>query len=235
MKILFRLSNISFIIVLAVSMFTISCNTANTINVQAGKLKRIVQAKYPNALPDTLILEGSVDFDDIIYLQTYGRHLTYIDISNLDIQDYSGTRLNRVVASMFENFICLKKVKLPQDIQYIDINAFNSCTSLQEILIPKSVENIEAQAFLDCSSLTEIRIPKSVKYIGDAAFRRCLNLKKIYCEGEAPSIYVEDMFAYGSFDKNVQDAILYIPKGLKESYLHSDWAKVFDKENIIEY
>ena len=97
-------------------------------------------------------------------------------------------------------------VKLPETIQYIGSEAFNSCVKLESVNIPSQVRMIEANtfklcyqelksihlpegldsiasgAFIDCSALKEINIPGTCKGIGEDAFTGCTKLSTLIIE-----------------------------------------------------
>lgn len=88
----------------------------------------------------------------------------------------------------------LSSITLPQNLTYIDDNAFNGCGGLRDISIPSGVTSIGNGAFEGCwlqhiylhdglksignyafanSALKEINIPNSVEYIGEGCFASC--------------------------------------------------------------
>ena len=61
----------------------------------------------------------------------------------------------------------------------IDNKTCKECTNLKKVTIPNSIEFIGNSAFYGCTSLESLVIPESVKTIGDSAFMRCSILKDI--------------------------------------------------------
>ena len=47
-------------------------------------------------------------------------------------------------------------VKIPQSVEFIDVQAFLCCNNLKKIVIPKSVQAMEYAIFEDCDNLTDI-------------------------------------------------------------------------------
>lgn len=70
-------------------------------------------------------------------------------------------------------------IDIPNNITYIDLYAFASCTNLKSVTIPNSVEHIDDGVFSGCTSLTKIIIPNSVTFIGEEAFSGCFSLTDI--------------------------------------------------------
>lgn len=70
-------------------------------------------------------------------------------------------------------------IEIPNNITYIDLYAFASCTNLKSVIIPNSVELIDDGVFSGCTSLTKIIIPNSVTFIGEEAFSGCISLTDI--------------------------------------------------------
>ena len=80
---------------------------------------------------------------------------------------------------VFEYCKSLKNVKLPENLEKIDKEAFASCTSLEEIKIPDSVKSIGESAFENCSSLKNIKLPENLEKIDKEAFASCTSLEKL--------------------------------------------------------
>lgn len=72
----------------------------------------------------------------------------------------------------------LEKIVLPVGLKEISAEAFKNC-KMTSITIPEGVEVIGNNAFDSCESLTSIAIPQSVKKIGDSAFKSCYKLKNM--------------------------------------------------------
>ena len=80
---------------------------------------------------------------------------------------------------MFRNFIAMKSIVLPQNINSIGDGAFCYCTSLTSITIPENVTSIAYLTFRSCTKLTSIEIPRSVKMVSNNAFYECNNLETV--------------------------------------------------------
>ena len=94
--------------------------------------------------------------------------------------------------------------------------------------IPSSVTSIGYGAFEGCSGLTSVTIPSSVTSIGSYSFGYCFNLKDITSE-------ITDVFKTGSSAfKGCNNATLYVPKGLVDTYKSTaDWNSISNIEEMI--
>ena len=85
-----------------------------------------------------------------------------------------------------KNLICFPSasgdIEIPDGVEIIGENAFESCLNLINVKIPNSVLIIEGGAFEECSSLTTLTIPQNVSKIGTFAFNNCSGLKSITFE-----------------------------------------------------
>lgn len=73
-------------------------------------------------------------------------------------------------------------IEIPDGVEIIGENAFESCLNLINVKIPNSVLIIEGGAFEECSSLATLTIPQNVSKIGTFAFNNCSGLKSITFE-----------------------------------------------------
>ena len=140
---------------------------------------------------------------------------------NLDISGTTG--LAEIPEEAFYEWVpqdvnpckALAGVVLPEGIESINQEAFETCSNLTDIVIPNSVKTIGAlafsnsglasikfgsglesigmRAFGDCNSLTKITVPGNVKTIEQLAFWNCKNLEEVVLE-EGVQTIGEDAF-----------------------------------------
>ena len=82
----------------------------------------------------------------------------------------------------------IKKIVVPDSIEYIKEYAFFNCTKLTSINISDSVKSIGNSTFYSCKNLTSINIPGSVKSIKSNAFAYCKSLTSIVIPNSVKSI-----------------------------------------------
>ena len=90
--------------------------------------------------------------------------------SNSGLQSFIVPKqVTSIGSSVFFNCVNLEYITLPDGLQIIDINCFQSCQSLKSITIPASVTSIGYWAFGDCPMLTEIHAhPQETPQADDA-------------------------------------------------------------------
>ena len=124
----------------------------------------------------------------------------------------------------FQGNTQLKKVVIPDTIEYIGCYAFDGCVNLEEVNIPDSVTSIGDHAFSNCTSLKELTIPASVKDIGSFAFTDCAGLKEFRI---TPDMYVHENALYFASELEtliIEDGVTVAPSlsgrvSLTELYL----------------
>lgn len=82
----------------------------------------------------------------------------------------------------------LTRVRIPDTVSVIPVNAFGGCTSLRSIDIPSSVTTIGGQAFAGCKSLHSIDLPDTVTVIEDELFDGCCRLRDVRLGANTTSI-----------------------------------------------
>ncbi|MDE6691657.1 MAG: leucine-rich repeat domain-containing protein [Clostridia bacterium] len=80
-----------------------------------------------------------------------------------------------------DKFICI-----PNGVKEISFRTFYG-SDICGVRIPQSVEFIDVQAFLCCNNLKYVVIPKSVRAMDYAVFEDCKNLTDIFLEAEKGS------------------------------------------------
>ncbi|MDE5871869.1 MAG: leucine-rich repeat domain-containing protein [Muribaculaceae bacterium] len=122
----------------------------------------------------------------------------------------------------------LKNISLPEDLRLIEDGAFGDCWALKGIDFPESLEVIEKNAFQGCAVDTVV-LPSNVRYLGSGCFYLD-NLHTVFCKSQTPPECEQEPF--GPFtDTCISDAVLYVPKGCRESY-RNQWEWSLFKEII---
>ena len=79
----------------------------------------------------------------------------------------------------FKNCETSPTIKMPPNLQLIEMNAFKDCTSLKNIVLNDGLEKIELSAFSGCTHLKAINLPSTLTYIGMYAFTDNYSLNEI--------------------------------------------------------
>lgn len=73
----------------------------------------------------------------------------------------------------------IEHIKLSDNLQKIDKQAFSRCMGLEEINFPSSLNFIGEKAFFRCNHLKSIALTQQIDSIADMAFSSCMNLKSV--------------------------------------------------------
>lgn len=162
---------------LAAAMTTLA-SSALTVNNTAGGL---AQAVGDNTGITTLVVNGTMDARDFLFITEQLNELTSIDLSQVTIVAYQGGktlygtltnyRANEIPRTAFFGKKLTSAV-LPAGVQTIGMAAFAGCDLLQSVTLPASVSMIDDYAFSG-TGLTSINLPSTVAYMGKGVFSRC--------------------------------------------------------------
>ncbi len=86
---------------------------------------------------------------------------------------YEGKPVQYIGTSAFAFDKTLTSVTIPDSVEQIYPNAFDSCTNLTNVSLGKGVWEISTEAFAGCNALTSFEIPENVTHIRDGAFLSC--------------------------------------------------------------
>jgi hypothetical protein len=64
-------------------------------------------------------------------------------------------------------------------VQFINLSAFEGCSSLVSALLPDTLVALSAYAFKDCSALYKLQIPKTTTMIGQGVATGCVALREL--------------------------------------------------------
>jgi hypothetical protein len=91
----------------------------------------------------------------------------------------------------FYNTKGLKEIVIPESINEISWNAFDSCEDLESITFFEGLKDIGLEAFINCGKLKDVVFPSTLRYISRDAFKFCNSLVSITV-AENNSIYLSD-------------------------------------------
>ena len=166
---------------LMLTVATALASQALTVNVTPGKLAQVIDDDFDIT---ELVISGSMDARDFLFIAENLNQLTTLDLSNVTIAAYNkdlpvfGTYVN-----YFGNEIPrtaffgkpLRTVVLPSTVQGIGYAAFAGCDQLQSVVLPASVTYLEDYAFAG-TGLTSIDLPSTINFMGKGVFSRCTAL-----------------------------------------------------------
>ena len=156
---------------------------AITVETTPGELSQIID----DASVTELVLTGSMDARDFLYIAENLNKLTALDMSQVTIVPYSsntptfGTHVNYLGNEIPRTAFFgkpLQSVVLPNGIEGIGYAAFAGCDQLHSLVLPPSVSYIEDYAFAG-TGLTSVDVPSTVKIMGDGVFSRCTSLASV--------------------------------------------------------
>lgn len=118
----------------------------------------------------------------------------------------------------------ITSVTLPEGINEIANNAFNSCKNLISVSLPHDVKKIGARAFAGCSELQSISLPESILTIGYGTFGYCQKLQEVRLPSKLTAI------TYGLFSSSGIKKI-ELPKNIEtiesSAFSYSDLEEIF--------
>ena len=130
------------------------------------------------------------------------------------LMDYTATEvtvpegIERIGGDAFESQRALERVQLPQSLKAIGDNAFSYCENLSVIELPQQLSTIGWSAFSDCGSLQMLVIPSGVNRLEYSLFSFCDALETVVISDGVTQM-ASGLFAYS--DKL---ATVYVPQSL---------------------
>ena len=103
-----------------------------------------------------------------------------------EFQYFTGVTI--IPNSMFEEWVQLTSIILPENLVRIGNSAFKGCTKLSSITLPSGVTDIWREAFSGCILLESIEIPDGVTYLYENAFNGCENLSSVILSNRLTTI-----------------------------------------------
>ncbi|EKJ5774872.1 leucine-rich repeat domain-containing protein [Campylobacter coli] len=119
------------------------------------------------------------------------------DLKDLRVQIPQGVEV--ILEETFESISSLVSVKISEGVVRIEKSAFAFCWNLKEITLPSTLAYIGRSAFSYCDDLGQINIPNSVTQIGEEAFYGCKSLKSVVLPDKLKEIE-EGVFRYAGLE-----------------------------------
>lgn len=154
---------------------------AITADITPGNLSQVID---DDVNITELVLTGSMDVRDFLFISENLNDLTTLDMSQVTIVPYNNnTPMFGTYVDYYANEIPrtaffgkpLTTVILPANIEGIGFAAFAGCDQLQSVVLPASVTYLEDYAFAG-TGLTSIDLPSTVAFMGKGVFSRCTSL-----------------------------------------------------------
>ena len=144
----------------------------------------------------------------------------------------------------FSHCASLNNIVIPDGVTSIGGYAFSTCSSLTSLVLPDGIKSVSYGMFYNCESLESINIPDGVTRIGESAFNGCVLLETInipdsvtkidnaaFAKTKISNVLIDENHPYFTiyngilYSKDCSDMI-YVPFGVKEAVLPSDWTTV---------
>lgn len=165
---------------LTAALTTLS-SQALIVNNTAGHLAEAVD---DDVNVTTLVISGTVDARDFLFITDSMNELTTLDLSQATVVPFDmGMALYGTATAYYGNEIPrtaffgkkLTTVSLPNNLETIGFAAFAGCYQLHSITLPATLTYIDDYAFSG-TALTSIQIPQTVVSMGKGVFSRCENM-----------------------------------------------------------
>lgn len=93
----------------------------------------------------------------------------------------------------------IREVVIPENLRYLDEEAFRDCQKLISVSLPGHISNIYENLFRDCISLKEVVISNGIRYINRSAFYNCKSLESITIPESVVSIANDSFYNNNPF------------------------------------
>lgn len=173
--------------VVAVALSIVTAVYAYPVECVPGGLESSLSGQNLASLT-SLTVTGSMDARDFRFIQSEMPGLAALDLSGVDVVEYSGKK------PLFGNYVSfendelppfcfagmrLQAVSLPRSLASVGDGAFAGCTQLRSVEIPAGVVAVGDMAFSGCASLEAVKSYSGLVSVGDYAFSKCASLSSV--------------------------------------------------------
>ena len=141
--------------------------------------------------------------DGVVKISDYAFH-TCSRLESINLKD---TAVRVIDTFAFTCCRKLKRVELPDTVEYIGKSCFWGCEAITDVILSKSEKftTLRQDVFAHCNSITTINIPSNITTIEESAFSYCEGLKSVVFEGDFPK-FEPYVFSY------MTPPVLYYPE-----------------------
>lgn len=116
------------------------------------------------------------------------------DCTSLEKVKINEGSLKTISYGMFGGCVSLKEIIIPENIIEIGKFAFNGCESLSQVKLPSQLQYLDIDCFKGCVKLSEAIIPNTCIYIGEGAFSGCSNLSSVILPENVQAMSVDAFY-----------------------------------------
>ena len=207
MKIIFRVSALTLVLLIALSalaLVALAEDTTVTLNGFSFTINKSGEAtihSYDDRAAEVVIPQKLMGAD-VISIDDYA---FFNDTAVTSVSFDQATALKTIGINAFNGCGGLTSLTIPAWIEALSFGAFQHCTALEELTIASGISQIPAQCFYGCVSLKQVSLPESITEIGERAFMNCSGLTVI----EIPDTV--DTIAVNAFD-GCDDLVIFCSK-----------------------
>lgn len=181
------------VLLTAIGLFiTMQVNGATEVTI--GQLKYTLNGTeasvsgYVEGITD-LVVPETIEVDGITFRVTAianGAFQKCLSLTSISAPSIKVIGKDAFGASYNDSYSCknLREISFP-NVEEINANAFNSCTSLKKAYLGSKLHNLGYYAFRDCSSLVYIVFPQTLSSISHDTFYGCNMLQTIIYTGKS--------------------------------------------------
>lgn len=99
--------------------------------------------------------------------------------------------VNYIGENSFNSCRNLTKITIPDNLTFLGVRAFNQCSRLSEINFGKGLKAIDSFCFYGCNNLTKVEVPGTLDILPSQCFMDCANLQEVVLGEGLQHIYYE--------------------------------------------
>ncbi len=161
-------------------------------------------------------------------------------VNKLGVATFSGSGLTtftipdgveEIPEQCFNSCHYLETINIPDSVKAFGVESFRDCENLKSIVIPSGTTSISSRAFCNCLSLESVTLPNTLETINDDAFYNCRSLKSIDLPNSLKTIGLA-AFGMPAYDESAGLESIVLPSSLETINGGYDTYGAFQNTNI---